>query len=81
MIPNVPESVKFGNIFFHKQFPLYDIIYRTAGFACEDFNLVVWSICNIKIKKLNLLLELFTVLMKLYQMLVVFCSLFITQHY
>jgi len=66
------------------------LIYRKVGFSREDFNLAVWSIRNIKISKkfhhikiyfastCKVLLELFTVLMKLNQALVVFSSLFIT---
>ena len=65
-------------------------MYHIAGFSREDFNLAVWSIHNIKIcekfyhvkiyfaSTCKVLLELFTVLMKLNQVLVVFSSLFIT---
>ena len=73
----------------HKQKVFAATSYRIAGFSHKDFNLAVWSIRNIKIRKkfhhvkiyfastCMGLLELFTVLMKV---LFVFSSLFITQN-
>ena len=69
-----------------------NLTYRIVGFSREDFNLTVWPICSIKIRKkfhhvkiyfvstCKVLLELLTVLKKLNQVLVVFSSLFITQN-
>jgi len=62
-------------------------IYGIAGFSCENFTLTVWLICNIKIfenfhhiKSLFVLLELFTVLIKLNHVLFAFSTLFIIQN-